>query len=78
MARTQATRRQTRKGSKKLADDETASQEMFKYPETIRGIAKFQAARAKMTEEEKAERNRRHTQATWKASVEEGQTQEPL
>ena len=28
---------------------------MFKDPETIRGIAKFQAARAKMTEEEKAD-----------------------
>ena len=28
---------------------------MFKYPDTIIGIAKFQAARAKITEEEKAE-----------------------
>ena len=28
---------------------------MFKDPETIRGIAKFQAARVKMTKEDKAE-----------------------
>ena len=32
-----------------------ASQAMFKNPETIKGIAKFQSACAKMTEEEKAE-----------------------
>ena len=28
---------------------------MFQDPETIKGIAKFQAARVKMTDEEKAE-----------------------
>ena len=28
---------------------------MFKYPDTIRGISKFQASRAKMNDEEKAE-----------------------
>ena len=38
-----------------LTEAERASQEMFKDPETIRGISKFQAARAKMTDEEKAE-----------------------
>ena len=38
-----------------LTEAERASQAMFKDPETIRGIAKFQAARANMTEEEKAE-----------------------
>ena len=72
MARSQTTRRQTRKGSKKLTDAERvsqvmfqdpekltdaerSSQEMFKYPETIKSIAKFQSAPAKMTEEEKAD-----------------------
>ena len=35
MARTQSTRRQTRKGSKKLTDDERASQVMFKDPATL-------------------------------------------
>ena len=72
MARTQATQRQTRKGSKKLTDAERVSQvmfqdpetlteaerasrAMFKDPETIKVIAKFQAARAKMTEEEKTD-----------------------
>ena len=38
-----------------LTEAERASQAMFKDPETIRGISKFQAARAKMTDEEKAE-----------------------
>ena len=38
-----------------LTEDERASQEIFKDTETIRGIAKFQAACAKMTDEEKAE-----------------------
>ena len=38
----------------KLTDAERASQEMFQDPETIKSISKFQAARAKMTEEEKA------------------------
>ena len=38
-----------------LTEAERASQEMFKDPDTIRGIAKFQAARANMTDEEKAE-----------------------
>ena len=72
MARKQATRRQTRKGLKKLTDAKRASQVMFQYPETmteaeraskamfkdqetIKSIAKFQAARAKMTEVEKAD-----------------------
>ena len=72
MARMQATRRKTRKGSKKLTDAERvsqvmfqdpetlteaerASQAMFKYPETIKCISKFQAARAKINEEEKAD-----------------------
>ena len=46
----------TRKGSKKLTDDERATQiAVFQYPEVIKGIAKFQAARANMTDEEKAE-----------------------
>ena len=70
MARMQSTRRQTRKGSKKLTDDKRASQVMFKDPATlteaegasqalfntpdrIKGIKECQAARAKMTEEEK-------------------------
>ena len=52
MARLQTTRRQTRKGSKKLTDDNRATQIAgFQDPE----VAKFQAARAKMTDEEKAE-----------------------
>ena len=52
MARSQATRRKTRKGSKKLTDDDRATQiSGFQYSE----IAKFQAARAKMTDEEKEE-----------------------
>ena len=55
MARLQTTQRQTIKGSKKLTDAERASQVMFQDPETIKGIAKFQAARAKMTKEEKAD-----------------------
>ena len=37
-----------------LTEAERASQAMFKDPETIKGIAKLQATRAKMTEEEKA------------------------
>ena len=36
MARMQLTRRIRRKGSKQLTDDERASQEMFKDPETLR------------------------------------------
>ena len=36
-----------------MTEAKRESQAMFKDPETIRGIAKFQAARAKMTEEEK-------------------------
>ena len=52
MARLQTTRRQTRKGSKKLTDDYRATQIAgFQDPE----VAKFQAARAKMTDEEKVE-----------------------
>ena len=38
-----------------LTEAERASQAMFKYPETIKSISKFQPARAKMTEEEKAD-----------------------
>ena len=70
MARTQSTRRITRKGSKQLTDDERASQvmfedpvilteakrksqEFFNTPERIKGIQDAQAARAKMTKEEK-------------------------
>ena len=50
MARSQATRRQTRKGLKKLTDDNRATQIAgFQDPE----VAKFQAARAKMTNEER-------------------------
>ena len=41
--------------SETLTEAERASQEMFKDTETIKSIAKFQAARAKMTEEEKAD-----------------------
>ena len=45
-----------RKGLKKLTDDQRATQiAMFQDPETIKGIAKFQAARVKMTDEEKSE-----------------------
>ena len=76
MARTQSTRRITRKGSKQLTDDERASQvvdplifkdpetlteaerqsqEFFNTPERIKGIQDAQAAREKMTEEEKEE-----------------------
>ena len=52
MVRSQATRRQTRKGSKKLADDYRATQIAgFQDSE----IAKFQAARSKMTDKEKEE-----------------------
>ena len=52
MARSQATRRQTRKGSKKLTDDDRTTQIAgFQDLE----IAKFQVARAKMTNEEKEE-----------------------
>ena len=52
MERLQATRRQTRKGSKKLTDDDRATQIAgFQDSE----VAKFQAARAKMTNEEKAD-----------------------
>ena len=36
-------------------DTKRASQVMFQDPETIKSIAKFQAARAKMTEEDKAD-----------------------
>ena len=50
MARLQATRRQTRKGSKKLTDAERAMQIAgFQASE----VAKFSAAREKMTDEEK-------------------------
>ena len=38
-----------------LTEAKRASQAMFKDPETIIGIAKFQDTRAKITEEEKAE-----------------------
>ena len=38
-----------------LTEAKRASQEFFKDPETIKGIDKCQAARAKMTEEEKEE-----------------------
>ena len=56
MARSQTTRRQTRKGSKKLTDAERASQiAVYADPEAKKSIAKFQAARAKMTKEEKAD-----------------------
>ena len=56
MVMSQTTRRQTRKGSKKLTDDQRANQiAVFQDPETIKGIAKFQAAHAKMNDEEKAE-----------------------
>ena len=52
MARSQATQRQTRKGSKKLTDDDRATQIAgFQNSE----VAKFQAARAKMTDEDKEE-----------------------
>ena len=52
MARLQATRRQTKKGSKNLTDDDRATQIAgFQYSE----VAKFQAARVKMTNEEKEE-----------------------
>ena len=56
MERSQTTQRQTRMGSKKLTDDQRATQiAVFQDPETIKGIAKFQAAREKMTDEKKAE-----------------------
>ena len=56
MARSQTTRRQTRKGSKKLTDDARATKVSgFQDPEVIKGISKFQDARANMTNEEKAE-----------------------
>ena len=52
-ARSQTTRRQTRKGSKKLTDDDRATQIAgFQDSE----VAKFQAAREKMTNEEKEEK----------------------
>ena len=52
MARSHATRRQTKKGSKKLTDDNRATQIAgFQDPE----LAKFQAARVKMTNKEKTE-----------------------
>ena len=52
MARSQAARSQSRKGSKNLTDDDRATQIAgFQDPE----VAKFQAARAKMTNEEKAD-----------------------
>ena len=38
-----------------LREAERVSQAMFQDLETIRGIAKFQSARAKMTKEEKAD-----------------------
>ena len=52
MARSQATRRQTRKGSKKLTDAERAMEIAgFQASE----VAKFAAARAKLTDEDKEE-----------------------
>ena len=52
MDRSQATRRQTRKGSKNLTNDDKATQIAgFQYSE----VAKFQDARAKITDEEKSE-----------------------
>ena len=54
--RSQTTQRQTRKGSKKLTDDDRETQIAgFQDPEVAKEVAKFQAARAKMTYEEKAE-----------------------
>ena len=56
MSRSQTTQRLTRKGSKKLTDAERASGiAVYADPEAKKEIAKFQAARAKMTEEEKAD-----------------------
>ena len=53
MVRLQATRRQTRKGSKKLTDAKRAMQIAgFQASE----VAKFAAARVKMTNEEKVEK----------------------
>ena len=53
MARSQTTQRQTRKGSKKLTDDDRATQIAgFQDPE----VAKFQAARANMIDEEKSKK----------------------
>ena len=52
MARSQATQRQTRKGSKKLTDDNrTAQIARFQASE----VAKLADERAKMTDEEKEE-----------------------
>ena len=54
MARLQTTQRLTRKGSRKLTDAEIVSRiAVYADPEAKKEIAKFQAARAKMTEEEK-------------------------
>ena len=56
MARSQTTRRQTIKVSKKLTDDDRATQIAgFQDPDISKEVAKFQAARAKMTNEEKAD-----------------------
>ena len=51
MARLQATRRQTRKGSKKLTDDDRAAQIALGFQAS--DLARVAAARAKMTDEEK-------------------------
>ena len=51
MARSQATRRKTRKGSKKLTDDDRAAQIALGFQAS--DLAKVAAARAKMTDEEK-------------------------
>ena len=57
MARSQTTQRQTRKGSKKLTDDDRATQIAgLQDPEIAKEVAKFQAAREKMTDEEKADK----------------------
>ena len=56
MARLQTTQRQTRKGSKKLMDDDKATHiSGLLDPEIAKGVTKFQAARAKMINEEKAD-----------------------
>ena len=49
MARSQATQRQTRKGSKKLTDDNRAAQIALRFQASE--IVKFADARAKMTDE---------------------------
>ena len=56
MARSQTTRRQTRKVLKKLTDDNRETQIAGLLDQEIaKGVTKFQAARAKMIDEEKAE-----------------------